>query len=103
MHLSGTKYSQQVLKLIDEEVKKILDASVTTATSILTDHRDHLELIAQSLLEYETLTGEEIDSLIQDGKINRIPPLELLEQEDATPTGPNVDSLAASSQDVAPS
>ncbi|HZF45325.1 MAG TPA: cell division protein FtsH, partial [Sphingomonadaceae bacterium] len=33
--------------------------------------RDQLELLAQALLEYETLTGEEIDQLIKDGKIDR--------------------------------
>ncbi len=38
---------------------------------MLTDHRDQLELLAQALLEYETLNGEEIDQLLKDGKIDR--------------------------------
>ena len=41
------------------------------ATDILTAQEDKLHLLAQAMLEYETLTGDEIDQLMKDGKIDR--------------------------------
>ena len=52
--------SPETAKLIDEEVKKLVDNAYDTASKILYDHKDELEIIAQALLEYETLTGDEI-------------------------------------------
>lgn len=100
---SGTKYSQEVLKLIDEEVKKILDAAVAQASLILTTHRDHLEMIAKSLLEYETLTGEEIDSLLKEGKLNREKAPELLAQEDSPPGAVEEEEQSSDSASESPS
>ena len=52
---------------IDVEVKKILDACYTKAREIIIHHRDDLIKIAESLLEHETLTGQELIDLL-DGK-----------------------------------
>lgn len=46
--------------LIDSEVKRLLDASRSRAIKILTDHRYDLDRLAEALIEYETLSGEEI-------------------------------------------
>jgi len=58
-------------KLIDAEIKRLVEQGLARAQEILTDQEDKLHLLAQSLLEYETLTGEEIDRLIKDGAIDR--------------------------------
>ncbi len=67
----GKANSEETAALIDGEVRRILDESYDTATKLLKKHRKELDLIANSLLEYETLTGEEIDELIANGKIER--------------------------------
>lgn len=66
-----TMGSGETNKLIDSEIRDLVDGAHKRATQILTEHRDQLELIAEALLEYETLTGEEINQLIADGKLER--------------------------------
>ncbi len=63
--------SESTAQLIDQEVKRIVEDGYKCAQVILKKHRDHLELLAKSLLEYETLTGEEIAVLLTQGKIDR--------------------------------
>ncbi|MEM7780777.1 MAG: ATP-dependent zinc metalloprotease FtsH [Pseudomonadota bacterium] len=58
-------------KLIDAEIKDLVEGGLKRATDILTEQEDKLHLLAQALLEYETLTGDEIDALMKDGKIDR--------------------------------
>ncbi|MGB3710203.1 MAG: AAA family ATPase, partial [Erythrobacter sp.] len=58
-------------KLIDAEIKRLVEQGLARAQEILTDQEDRLHLLAQALLEYETLTGDEIDKLMNDGTIDR--------------------------------
>ncbi|MBX7514301.1 ATP-dependent zinc metalloprotease FtsH [Qipengyuania sp. GH38] len=58
-------------KLIDAEIKELVEGGLKRATEVLTEQEDKLHLLAQALLEYETLTGEEIDQLMKGGKIDR--------------------------------
>ena len=51
--------------LIDEEVRKFVEAGEATARKILEDHRPQLEIIAQGLLEHETLSREEIEARVE--------------------------------------
>jgi len=53
---------------IDEEVKKLTEASYKRATELLKKHSKQHKLLAQTLLEYETLTGDEVRELIRKGK-----------------------------------
>ncbi len=59
--------SEQTAQKIDEEIRRLVDEGYSTAKRILTEKKDHLETLAQGLLEYETLSGDEIKDLI-DGK-----------------------------------
>jgi cell division protease FtsH len=63
--------SDATSKIIDEEVRMFVDVAEGKARKILTDHRDELEIIAQSLLEYETLSGKEVTALLRGEKIER--------------------------------
>jgi len=65
------KLSEDEKQLIDRTVKKILQNSYETAKSILLKHKDELHLLAKALLEYETLTGEEIKLVIQGEKLSK--------------------------------
>jgi len=56
---------------VDVEVRKISDAALARARKVLTDHADELEMIAQALLEYETLSGDEIRDLVAGKPITR--------------------------------
>jgi len=63
--------SDETNKLIDSEIRGLVDGAHARATDILTTQIDRLHLLAQALLEYETLTGEEINTLLEKGKIDR--------------------------------
>ncbi len=60
--------SQETAKLIDEEIKKLVDNAYETALKILKEKRKDLEILAEALLEYETLTGDEIKELLKGNK-----------------------------------
>ncbi len=56
-------YSELVAEKIDAEVKRIVNESYERAKSILSEYRDKLDLIAQKLIEVETLSREEFEAL----------------------------------------
>jgi cell division protease FtsH len=66
-------YSDDVAKQIDEEVRSLIEKAYTRATEVLTTHRATLELLAETLVEKETLDAEEFEALFTD-----IPPKEPL-------------------------
>jgi len=57
--------------IIDSEIRRIVDDAYTAATKILKKHDDQLERLAQGLLEYETLNGEEIQIIVEGGTLSR--------------------------------
>ncbi|MCR9257600.1 MAG: ATP-dependent zinc metalloprotease FtsH [Alphaproteobacteria bacterium] len=63
--------SDATAKVIDDEIRHIVDSTYEDARRILTDNADELETLAQGLLEYETLTGDEIKALLAGEPINR--------------------------------
>lgn len=65
------KKSDSLASTIDVEVRKFIDEGYNTAKKILTEKIDQLHLLANTLIEYETLTGEEIKSLIAGKGIQR--------------------------------
>ena len=62
-------FSNEVANEIDMEMRKIIDSCHDNATKIIKENKDLLVLIAEALLEKETLTKEEIDSLVKNGKL----------------------------------
>ncbi len=59
--------SEETSRIIDSEVKRIVGAGWDEARQILTDKAADLETLAQALLEYETLSGQEIKDLLEKG------------------------------------
>ncbi|MGV2494872.1 ATP-dependent zinc metalloprotease FtsH [Pelagerythrobacter aerophilus] len=66
-----TMGSDETNKLIDAEIKTLIEGAHNRATEILKTQEDKLHLLAQAMLEYETLTGDEIRELLDSGKIDR--------------------------------
>lgn len=66
-----TMGSSETNKLIDAEIKQLIEGAHKRATTVLKDQEDKLHLLAQAMLEYETLTGDEIRELLDSGKIDR--------------------------------
>jgi cell division protease FtsH len=56
-------YSEAIAKEIDREVKAIVDQAYATARTALSEHIDKLKLVAERLIEVETLTAEEFIAL----------------------------------------
>ncbi len=57
--------SEEMANLIDSEVKRIVEEAHVKAKDLLTEHLDELHRIAKALLEYETLSGDEIKALVR--------------------------------------
>lgn len=67
----GKSVSEATAKIIDEEVKRIVQAAYDKAKKVLKTNISQLHILAKALLEYETLSGEEIKSLLTGKKISR--------------------------------
>ncbi len=68
-YTKSRNFSSQVAFEIDTEIRKIIDTQYKEATKIIKENHDLLDLIANTLLEYETLTKEQIDYLVENGKM----------------------------------
>jgi cell division protease FtsH len=75
--------SEDTQRQIDEEVKSIVEGGYDKAHQLLTDHIDELHKIANGLLEYETLSGDEIQGLLKGEAPHRD------SGEPEEPTGPS--------------
>ena len=64
--------SNSTAQLIDDEIKNIVEGGLARAKLVLTEHLDQLHLLADALLEYETLSGDEIKKLIAGEEIGRV-------------------------------
>ncbi len=63
--------SEDTARLVDAEIKRLLTDAHAEATRILQQYNQELETLAQALMEYETLSGEEIRDVIAGKSINR--------------------------------
>ena len=67
----GASHSEEMQKRIDSKVKDLIDEGYAEAKRILTERNEDWERLAQGLLEYETLTGDEIGKVIAGQPLNR--------------------------------
>ena len=80
-YTKGSDYSAGVAAEIDKEVRAIVDECHENCRKILTENKDLLDLIANNLYEYETLTNEEITNLMNYGQLTD-PNVETNEEEE---------------------
>jgi cell division protease FtsH len=63
--------SNETAQLIDKEIRRVVDEGYERAKMVLNEHREDLESLAKALLEYETLSGDEIQTVLEGGSIDR--------------------------------
>ena len=63
--------SDETNKLIDSEIRGLVDGAHDRATGIIKREEEKLHLLANAMLEYETLTGDDITQLMETGKLDR--------------------------------
>jgi cell division protease FtsH len=83
--------SEATSQKIDSEVRRLVEQGLAEATRILTERRADLESLARGLMEYETLTGDEIDGLLKHG---RPPVRDTADKEAPPPRGSAVPATA---------
>ncbi|MBN8249154.1 MAG: ATP-dependent zinc metalloprotease FtsH [Verrucomicrobia bacterium] len=66
-------YSDETAELIDAEVKRFVEDGYNTAKRLIDENRDKLEIIANALLEYETLDGAQVEEIVKTGKFTPPP------------------------------
>ena len=69
--LGGRDYSDKTAEIIDQEVKRILDEAYAAAKHTITENRDKVEVIAKALLQFETLSGDEVNALLRGESLQR--------------------------------
>lgn len=67
----SAKIAEETQKIVDMETKRLVEEGYATAKKILTEKRKDLDTLAQGLLEFETLTGDEIKDLLAGKKPTR--------------------------------
>lgn len=67
----GPKIAEDTQKIVDREINRLVEEGYETAKNILTKKRKDLDTLAEGLLEYETLTGDEIKELLKGNKPTR--------------------------------
>ena len=83
--------SEATAQMIDEEIRRIIDDAEQLARQTLHENLEGLHLLANALLEYETLSGEEVKTLLRGEKIHRRPDVEQADEPppQTTTTVPN--------------
>ena len=80
------EYSEETARVIDSEIRAIVDGGYSEARRILSERQDALHALAAALLEYETLDAAEVETLIKGGAITREKPAPALRpQREAAP------------------
>jgi cell division protease FtsH len=81
-------YSPETARIIDEEVKRIIDGAFADAERMVSEHWDTVTAIAEALLKYETLQATEVTTLMQGGTIDRPTVTDLLDAESGVTESP---------------
>ena len=91
----NNSHSGQIAYEIDVQVRKIIDECYDKAKEIILANKDKLSIIAEALLEHETLAGEQIEALFNTGKmLDRHNGSDDIEVDDnVTPSSPNQTSF----------
>jgi cell division protease FtsH len=84
--------SEETARKIDHEVRRLVDEGYEEAKRILSEQKDDLETLAQGLLEFETLSGEEIKDLLKGKRPVREDPSD---ESHNTPRGSAVPATGA--------
>jgi len=68
----GSRHSDEINRLIDEEVTSLVENALEKGQQLLADNREQLTWIADALLKYESLSGEEVNLVLKGMEIRRV-------------------------------
>src|SRR5262245_27614905 len=74
-------HSEETAKLIDAEIHRFIDMAHQRARDIISQNREKLEAVAQALLKYELISGEEVRMLLRGEKIDELKDAEAAEEK----------------------
>jgi cell division protease FtsH len=80
-------YSEDTAREIDAEIKRIIDEQYQVAKDLINTHIDKLEIIAKSLLEFETLEGSQVEEIVNTGKFTPPTPPPNVDPPHGAPAG----------------
>ncbi len=63
--------SEQTAEMVDQEIRRLIEEAEMTARKVLTEHMDELHRVTAALLDYETLSGDEVKTLMRGESISR--------------------------------
>jgi len=95
---ASRNYSEETAQKIDIEVKKLIDEAYSDADKMLMENKDKLETVAQALLKYETLEGEEVIALMRGEKISKPTIADLLDDDRSSSPKPVGEARPASAK-----
>ncbi len=93
--IAEREYSDDTARIIDEEIKRLIDEAYADAERLLGKEWDKVTAVAGALLKYETLQGEEVQRLIRGERLDKPTVAELLEAEAAKPSDTKPPAQAA--------
>jgi cell division protease FtsH len=88
VYMAERDYSDETAHMIDQEVRQLIDDAYADATRLITDKWDYVVAVAEALLKYETLQGEDIERILRGERLDKPTVAELLEAEAAKTTTP---------------
>jgi cell division protease FtsH len=77
------EYSEETARIIDEEVRRLIDEAYADAERMLSEHWDKVEAVAQALLKYETLQSDDVDCIMRGQRLDKPTVADLLREEAA--------------------
>jgi len=80
-YIPEREYSDETARIIDEEIRRLTDEAYNDAKRILSDRWESVVAIAEALLKYETLSGDDIDRLMRGERLDKPTVAELLRAE----------------------
>ena len=83
--ISEREYSQDTARIIDEEIKRLIDAAFADSQRVLDEHWELVVAVADNLLKYETLQGDELEVIMKGEALDRPSVSDLLAEETSTP------------------
>ena len=97
--MSHREHSEETARLVDSEVRRIIDEAMKKADSLLRDNIDTLHKLAEALLEHETLTGKDIETIRNGGTL---PPAAGKNGKTEAQTDFSIEVKPVDPQDIAP-
>jgi cell division protease FtsH len=79
----GREYSDETAKIIDEEVKKLIDSQYEESRKLLEANKDKVEAMAKALIKYETLDASDVDRIMRGDVLTKPTVSDLLDRENA--------------------